>query len=98
ERANVAESIQQFQLGENSEGRAFLQRGEEHARRAGDPWFVPALSLFIAEEQRHAAWLGRFLDRERIPHLKRHWVDGVFRGLRKLAGLEVCVTVLVTAE
>jgi hypothetical protein len=42
--------------------------------------------------------LGRFLDRERIPRLAYNWADGVFRRLRKLAGLDVCVTVLVTAE
>ncbi|SRR5579884_1042151 len=98
ERAAAAASIQQFQLGENSEGRHLLFRGDQHSRRAGDPWFVPALRLFIAEEQRHAEWLGRFLDRERIPRLQHHWVDHVFRSLRRLAGLELCITVLVTAE
>src|SRR5579884_1639232 len=86
ERAAVAASIQQFQLGENSEGRGFLLRGDEHARRTGDSWFVPALRLFIAEEQRHAFWLGRILDRERIPRLQHHWVDHVFRSLRQFAG------------
>src|SRR6185369_15651809 len=50
------------------------------------------------EEQGHSGMLGRFLDRERIPRLTSHWVDGIFRRLRKLAGLEVCAMVLVTAE
>src|SRR5260370_19193697 len=53
---------------------------------------------FIAEEQGHSGILGRFLDRERIPRLTNHWLDGIFRRLRKLAGLEACATVLVTAE
>src|SRR5207249_3559470 len=35
---------------------------------------------------------------ERIPRLSSHWIDGIFRRLRKLAGLEVCAMVLVTAE
>jgi hypothetical protein len=63
-----------------------------------DSRFLPALKLFIAEEQEHSAILGRFLDRERIPRLTNHWLDAVFRRLRKLAGLELCATVLVTAE
>jgi len=61
-------------------------------------WFLPALELFIAEEQSHSGILGRFLDHEGIPRLTSHWVDRIFRRLRKLAGLEVCAMVLVTAE
>ena len=33
-----------------------------------------------------------------IPRLSAHWLDGIFRRLRKLAGLEACAAVLVTAE
>src|SRR5262249_46528803 len=69
-----------------------------HPVFSADPWFIPTLELFIAEEQGHSGILGRFLDRERIPRLTSNWVDGVFRRLRKLAGLEVCAMVLVTAE
>ena len=94
----VARSIQQFQLGEWARGRGFLQRARAHLAFAADSWFVPALELFIAEEQEHSCILGRFLDREGIPRLKSDWADGIFRRLRKLAGLEACATVLVTAE
>jgi hypothetical protein len=95
ERETVSASVQQFQLGEGSDGSSFFSRGAE---LAADPDFLPSLRLFVAEEQRHSAELGRFLDREGIPRLARHWVDQVFRRLRKLAGLEVMVRVLVTAE
>jgi len=98
ERRAVARSIQQFQLGEWARGRGFVRRAKAHPAFAGDRWFVPALELFIAEEQLHSGILGRFLDREQIPRLKNDWVDGIFRRLRKLAGLEACATVLVTAE
>jgi hypothetical protein len=98
ERACVAASIQQFQLGEGSAGAGFLRRGAAYARLTGDAAFVPALELFIQEEQRHSAWLGRFLDLEKIPRLQKHWVDRVFRRLRGLTGLELCVAVLVAAE
>ncbi len=91
-------SIQQFQLGEWARGRGLIRRASLNPALARDPWFLPALELFIAEEQGHSGILGRFLDRERIPRLKHHWLDGVFRRLRKLAGLEVCAMVLVTAE
>src|SRR5712692_3837539 len=84
----VSGSIQQFQLGEGSDGAGLLRRAQIHARKTADPLFVPALQLFVLEEQRHSAWLGRFLDREGIPRLSRHWLDTVFRRLRKLAGLE----------
>jgi hypothetical protein len=98
ERRSVATSLQQFQLGEWARGRGLVRRAASHPRLAADPWFVPALQLFIAEEQAHSALLGRFLDRERLPRLKQHWVDAFFRRLRKLAGLEICIAVLVTAE
>jgi hypothetical protein len=98
ERHLVARSMQQFQLGEWAHGRGLMRRASSHTIRTADYWFLPALELFIAEEQRHSRILGEFLDREGIPRLTRHWLDGAFRGLRKLAGLEVCITVLVTAE
>lgn len=98
ERAAVARSVQQFQLGEGARGRGLLRRAEAYARRAGDPQFVSALRLFIAEEQRHSADLARFLTQQGIAVRPAHWVDTTFRKLRKGAGLEVCVGVLVTAE
>ncbi len=42
--------------------------------------------------------LASFLGQQGIQGLGSNWVDGVFRFLRKLAGLEVCASVLVTAE
>jgi len=98
ERRTVARSIQQFQIGEWARGRGFIRRARAHPVFACDPWFVPALELFIAEEQNHSEMLGRFLDREQIPRLSHNLADSVFRRLRKLAGLEACAAVLVTAE
>jgi hypothetical protein len=98
ERMVVARPIQQFQLGEWARGRGLVRRASSHSLFAADARFLPALELFIAEEQGHSNILGRFLDREGIPRLTSHWLDGIFRRLRKLAGLEVCATVLVTAE
>jgi hypothetical protein len=98
ERTAITKSIQQFQLGEGSEGKRLLQRGEAFARAAGDADFVAALTLFIREEQRHSAHLGRFMEQQGIPIAEHHWVDTMFRRLRGLAGLELSLRVLVTAE
>jgi hypothetical protein len=98
ERELVTASIQHFQLGEGSEGKGLKARARASALAIGDPDFLPTLDLFIREEQRHSSDLGRFLDREGIPRLERHWVDEAFRRMRKLAGLELSLSVLVTAE
>lgn len=98
ERRAIASSVQQFQLGEGSDGHHFIRLAERYAADSGDRDYVEALRLFIAEEQRHSRDLGRFLDQEGIPRLARHWTDGVFRRIRRLMGLDLCVSVLVTAE
>jgi hypothetical protein len=98
ERRLVAGPIQQFQLGEWARGRGLVRRASSDSVFTTDSRFLPALELFIAEEQGHSIILGRFLDREGMPRLRSHWLDRIFRRLRKLAGLEVCATVLVTAE
>lgn len=57
-----------------------------------------ALIDFIKEEQRHARDLGKFMRLQEIPLIHSHWVDNVFRKLRRHAGLELSVIVLITAE
>lgn len=94
ERAIVASSVPQFQLGEGSDGRGLIRR----AHQAGGEELAVSLRAFTAEEQRHSAMLARFLAREGIPLLSHHWSDRVFRKLRKLAGFELCMRVLAVAE
>jgi hypothetical protein len=98
ERVAVVDSIRQFQLGENAGGTRLLKRAEVFARSSGDTEYLEALRLFIGEEQRHSRILGRFLELHGIACLRRHWVHGVFRKIRALAGLELCMRVLATAE
>jgi hypothetical protein len=98
ERRSIQHSIQQFQLGESSEGRRLLNRAREYSRATNDPDFAEALSLFVKEEQRHSAYLLRFMRAQGIPNVSSHWVDSIFRRLRVLAGLELSLRVLVTAE
>jgi hypothetical protein len=90
----ISSSIQQFQRGEHSEGKHFLQ----FAKSMKDESYVETIKIFIKEEQDHAAVLGRFMELQQIDKLKKDWLDNSFRWLRKLAGLECTVTVLLTAE
>jgi hypothetical protein len=93
ERAIVLPSIQQFQLGENAQGRRLLQA----ARVLGSD-YLQVLRLFVREEQRHSAILGDFLKLQGARCLRHHWVHGVFHMIRGLSGLELCMRVLATAE
>jgi hypothetical protein len=98
ERRAIGHSIQQFQLGEGAGGRRLQERGRAYSGSVADPHFSEALALFVKEEQRHSAHLLRFMRGQGIPALSSHWVDSVFRRLRVLAGLELSLRVLVTAE
>lgn len=98
ESKTITNSIRIFQLGENSEGRHFLQAARDYAARSGDLVYIDALKFFIAEEQRHARDLGRFMDSQGIPRAKIHWTDFIFRKLRRLLDLEMSIAVLITPE
>ena len=97
--AAVAQSLREFQAGESSEGKHLLRHARDHAGRTGDGDYVAAIKLFIAEEQRHARDLGRFLTLNGIPLVRTTFTDRVFRRMRNLfGGLEMSVAVLITAE
>jgi hypothetical protein len=94
EKRVITSSIRQFQRGEHSEGKHFLQ----FAKTMNDKYYIEAVRVFIKEEQDHASVLGRFMDLNQIDKLNKDWLDSTFRWLRKLAGLEGTITVLLTAE
>jgi hypothetical protein len=98
ERLAVIASIQHFQLGEDASGARMLKRAQQFSRATGDLGLIAALKLFLREEQRHSKILARFLQIEKAPCLRKYWAHNVFRWLRGLAGLELCLKVLVTAE
>jgi hypothetical protein len=98
ERRLIVSSIATFQLGEQSQGGTLLQAAERFARAHESPALVRIVQLFIREEQRHAALLRAFMADHRIPLRTTHWTDQVFRRVRRLAGLELYLCVLITAE
>jgi rubrerythrin len=99
ELAAISESLKEFQAGENSEGKHLLRYAQIYAERTGNADYVAAIRLFIAEEQRHARDLGRFLKLNGVALVKTTFTDQVFRKLRHLlGGLEISIAVLITAE
>ena len=100
-RRDLVPSVQEFQLGEQSEGRYLRLCAARYAEASGDADYVDAMELFIGEEGRHAAELARLLTSAGEKLKAATAVDSVFRVARKLGtgdGLEVCLRVLVTAE
>src|SRR5262245_1519124 len=91
-------SLQDFQLGESSEGRHGMVRASVYGKRVGDPHYAEVVRLFFAEENRHADYLAQYLRRNGADLIGRSWTDFIFRRVRRLMGLETLLTVLLTAE
>ncbi|MGB7344382.1 MAG: 4-hydroxy-3-methylbut-2-enyl diphosphate reductase [Pirellulaceae bacterium] len=98
EKTAVIDSIRTFQLGESGEGKHICKAAANWIQCGGDPDYLPALRLFLQEENCHAAWLGKFLKQEDASLLEDHWSDHCFRGIRHCAGLRTSINVLLTAE
>lgn len=99
EREAIAPSLQAWQLGETSDGRHLLTAARRYARRQEDPLFVEVVKLFIREEQRHGAELGRFLALAGIPRIRRDWGDTLFRAFRySLPSMELWATLVIMVE
>jgi hypothetical protein len=98
EAARAARSLAQFELGESSDGRHFLEHARRFGERAGDSYLAETVALFIEEENRHAHWIGKFLRAQGVPPMRRHWLDTVFRWIRKPMGFGLMVSVLTCAE
>ncbi|MBI4853125.1 MAG: hypothetical protein HY819_15140 [Acidobacteria bacterium] len=95
---NIKNSIAAFQLGESSEGKHLIQAAKNYAQKYNDPYLITITRLFIKEEQGHALLLKRFMDKNKIPTIRKNWSDDIFRKLRKNVGFELSITVLITAE
>jgi hypothetical protein len=98
ERRLITDSIATFQLGEQSEGRSLLRAARCYEQMHEAEPLARIVGLFIAEEQHHAALLGAFMDQHGIRRKHSDWTDHVFRRVRKLAGFELHLSVLISAE
>lgn len=82
ERATILYSLKAWQLGETSEGKHLLAAARKYAARINDPAYVEAVQLFIKEEQKHGANLGRYIDTIGEQRAKSDWGDTLFRKVR----------------
>jgi len=98
ERGLIASSVATFQLGEQSEGAHLQRAAQRFAQRHQAPALARIVELFIREEQRHAALLREFMQDHAIALKSRDWTDAVFRRARRVAGLELYLHVLISAE
>src|SRR5262249_55414372 len=99
ELAEIVDSLRAWQLGETSDGSRLLRAAEKHAAAIGDPTYIEAIKLFIAEEQRHGESLGQFLDAAGVPRAKRDLGDSLFRFFRHLlTQMEVWTTIVIIIE
>jgi hypothetical protein len=94
EKELITTSIQQFQRGENSEGKNLIH----FARNSEFRRYHETIIHFIKEEQRHALILGKWMDNHDINRIQDHWVDNVFRKMRRFSNLENSIRILLTAE
>ncbi len=95
----ISDSLRAWQLGETSDGSHLMEAARHYAASIGDPEFVAAVRLFIAEEQRHGANLGRFLDLAGVPRARSNWGDSLFRAIRyAVPRMETWVTPVVMVE
>jgi hypothetical protein len=98
ERRLIARSIATFQLGEQSGGTTLLQAAKRFAYAQRLPALIRITELLIHEERRHAALLRWFMEDHQIPLKSTDWTDWVFRRVRRIAGLELYLYVLISAE
>ncbi len=98
ERRLIASSLATFQLGEYSEGRTLLAATRRFAHTHARPELERIMEMFVREEQRHADLLREFMTDHLMPVKNHSWTDIVFRCVRRLAGFELYLNVLLTAE
>lgn len=94
----IASSMATFQLGEQSEGMTLRAAAARFAEAHSLPSLARITELFVREEQQHAALLRGFMEDHQIPLKSHDWTDRVFRVVRRLAGLELYLYVLISAE
>lgn len=82
EKKDILYSLQAWQLGETSDGSHLLKAATKYASKTNDPEYIEAVQLFIKEEQKHGANLGRYIDEIGEERKQKDWGDSLFRKLR----------------
>ncbi|MFY0255464.1 ferritin-like domain-containing protein [Chitinophaga sp. 30R24] len=82
EKNTILNSLQAWQLAETSDGIHLIRVATMYAARQKAPDYVPAIRLFIKEEQKHGNNLGRYLDIIGEKRITKNWGDILFRKTR----------------
>jgi hypothetical protein len=98
ERRLIAASLARFQLAEQLESGALLRVALRHEARHRAAPLARIVQLLIAEEQQHAELLGAFMEQHGLALKRSGWLDRAFRRVRRLAGFELHLSILITAE
>ncbi len=98
ERAAIASSIATFQLAEYSRGQTLLSTAQRLALRQDMPELTRIVELLVREERRHGDLLREFMTDHGMRVRNLGPTDLAFRGIRKVAGFELYLHVLVAAE
>ena len=98
DRAMIAPSIRAFSIGEASEGHHLSLCAQIYAVKSGWADYAKIMDCLIAEENYHSRLLKVFMASYQIRPGINSGLDTVFRFLRRRAGIECEVAVLVAAE
>lgn len=91
--------LRAWQKGETSDGHNLRTAAFRYAAKINDPMYYRAICLFIKEEQKHGANLGRYIDMIGEKRLKFDWGDYLFRKIRGLnRNMEIWTLTVITVE
>lgn len=98
EAQRIHHSVQEFQLGEASEGLQLIKHAQRWSQKIDHPDYIKIIKLFIGEENRHSRYLAEFLKSQNLTLGTESFTDKAFRAIRNSFGLEMSIRVLAAAE
>lgn len=99
ELARIRYGLRAWQKGETSDGNNLRTAAFRYAKHINNPEYYRAICLFIKEEQKHGANLGRYIDRIGEQRLQFDWGDHLFRKIRGLnRSMEIWTLTVIVVE
>ncbi len=98
EKRLIFPSICKCERGEHSDGKHLKKVADIFAEKIHNKDYKHCIRWFIKEENAHSGYLKSYMDHYNVHGQENVVLDNMFRRVRKLAGLQCEVIVLVTAE
>ncbi len=99
EKASILYGLKAWQKGETSDGAHLKKAAARYASSIEDPHYLNAINLFIREEQKHGANLGRYIDLIGEKRLKFDLGDYLFRTIRYFnTSMEIWTVTVIIVE